>query len=152
MPPKAKVTKTDLIKAAAELIRKEGEEALNARAVAALLGVSTQPVFSNYKTMQELRLDAMDYVRECFDRYVQESMKETKYPPYKASGMAYVRFAAEEKEWFKLLFMRNREGENPGFQSESDLKILKLIQKNTGLSREEAELLHFEMWVCVHGL
>ena len=35
-------------------------------------------------------------------------MAEGKYPPYKASGMAYIRFAKEEKELFKLLFMRDR--------------------------------------------
>ena len=184
MPPKVKVTKADLIQTAAQIIREEGEEALNARAVAARLKVSTQPVFSNYKTMQELRRDVTAYVQEQFEQCVQKSMEQAgrnmgkrkaegeekprekktgekktgeknpgaPYPPYKASGMAYIRFAAEEKEWFKFLFMRNRDGENPGFQSETDQEILKLIQKNTGLSREEAELLHFEMWVCVHGL
>ncbi len=159
MPPKAKVTKEDLVRTAAEIIREEGEEALNARAVAAKLGVSTQPVFSNYKTMQELREDVTAYVQEQFEQCVQKSMEqagqnpaEKKYPPYKASGMAYIRFAAEEKEWFKFLFMRNRGGKDPGVRSETDQEILKLIRKNTGLSREEAELLHFEMWVCVHGL
>ena len=159
MPPKAKVTKEDLVRTAAEIIREEGEEALNARAVAAKLGVSTQPVFSNYKTMQELREDVTAYVQERFEQCMRENMAQAgtdmgkrNYPPYKASGMAYIRFAAEEKQWFKFLFMRNRGGENPGFQSETDQEILKLIRKNTGLSKEEAELLHFEMWVCVHGL
>lgn len=159
MPPKAKVTKEDLVRTAAEIIREEGEEALNARAVAAKLGVSTQPVFSNYKTMQELREDVTAYVQERFEQCLRENMAQAgtdmekrNYPPYKASGMAYIRFAAEEKQWFKFLFMRNRGGENPGFQSETDQEILKLIRKNTGLSKEEAELLHFEMWVCVHGL
>ena len=68
MPPKAKVTKGDLVRTAAEIIREEGEEALNARAVAAKLGVSTQPVFSNYKTMQELREDVTAFVQERFEQ------------------------------------------------------------------------------------
>ena len=32
-------------------------------------------------------------------------MSTGKYLPYKANGMVYIRFAREEKELFKLLFM-----------------------------------------------
>ena len=79
------------------------------------------------------------------------AMAAGKYPPYKASGMAYIRFAREEKELFKLLFMRDRKGEplKPGREMEV---ILPLIMKNTGLSREKAELFHLELWVFVHGI
>ncbi len=30
--------------------------------------------------------------------------------------------------------------------------IIPLIMKNTGLSRERAELFHLEMWIFVHGV
>jgi hypothetical protein len=30
--------------------------------------------------------------------------------------------------------------------------LLTLIQKNTGLDREEAEQLHLELWIFVHGI
>ena len=39
---------------------------------------------------------------------IEKELNEGKYPQYKAYGMAYVRFAKEEKELFKLLFMRDR--------------------------------------------
>ena len=55
MPPKVKITKEDIIKTAVELVRSNGAEALNARAVAAELNCSTQPVFSNFATMDELQ-------------------------------------------------------------------------------------------------
>lgn len=55
MPPKIRVEKEDIIKAAAEIVREKGISSLNARAVAAKLGVSTQPIFSNYSTMEELK-------------------------------------------------------------------------------------------------
>ena len=56
MPPKVKITKEDIINAAVSLVRENGADALNARTVASLLGCSTQPVFSNFATMDELRL------------------------------------------------------------------------------------------------
>ena len=51
MPPKVKVTKEEIIAAALEILRQKGMEAVNARAVAAALGCSTQPIFSNYSSM-----------------------------------------------------------------------------------------------------
>ena len=55
MPPKVKITKEDIIKTAIELVRREGTGALNARAIAAALSCSTQPIFSNFETMDELQ-------------------------------------------------------------------------------------------------
>ena len=37
MPPKVKITREDIIKTAIELVRANGEEAINARAIAAAL-------------------------------------------------------------------------------------------------------------------
>ena len=45
MPPKVKTTREDIVSTALSLVRARGAGALNARAVAAALGCSTQPVF-----------------------------------------------------------------------------------------------------------
>ena len=55
MPPKVKVSKEQIVSAALDLIRHQGYDALNARSIAAALGCSTQPIFSNFTTMEELR-------------------------------------------------------------------------------------------------
>ena len=55
MPPKVKITKNDIISTALELVRTSGEQTLNARAIATALDCSTQPVFSNFSSMQTLR-------------------------------------------------------------------------------------------------
>ena len=79
-------------------------------------------------------------------------MEVGKYPPYKASGMAYIRFAREEKELFKLLFMCDRSNETPEDDRESLRPLLELLQKNLGLSEDEAYLFHMETWICAHGM
>ena len=152
MPPSSRIKKEDVLAAAVEITRQSGAAALNARALAQHLGCSTQPIFSNYGSMDTLRADVIRYAGETYGRFIAEDMASGKYPPYKASGMAYIRFAAEERELFKLLFMRDRSGErNPDEQMQME-PIYAAIQAGTGLSREEAMLFHLEMWTCVHGI
>ena len=54
MPPKVKITKEDIIRTAVDLVRQRGIDAINARAIATALSCSTQPIFSNFATMDEL--------------------------------------------------------------------------------------------------
>ena len=150
MPPKSKVTKRNILSAAVELTR--AGEPLNARALAQKLGCSTQPVFSNYATMEALRADVITAGMERYHQYLAQSMGNGQYPPYKASGMGYIRFALEEKELFKLLFMRDRSGEVIGEDLEEVGPIIALIQEKTGMSFERSRLFHLEMWLYVHGI
>ena len=55
MPPKVKITREDIIKTAFLLVKEKGEQGINARAIATALDCSTQPLFSNFATMDELR-------------------------------------------------------------------------------------------------
>ena len=112
MPPKVKITKEDIIQSAVELVRANGEAALNVRAIAAALHCSTQPVFSNFATMSELREAVTMAAYECYLDFLKREEESGNYPQYKSFGMAYIRFAKEEKELFKLLYMRNRSGED----------------------------------------
>lgn len=151
MPPKVKITKEDIIKTAVELVRTNGEEAINARAIAAALGCSTQPVFSNFATMDELQ-EAV--IVASYDRYfdfLKAEAESGKYPQYKSFGMAYIRFAKEEQELFKLLFMRDRKGQELTATPDFEASIEIIMQAN-GITREKARLMHLEMWTCVHGI
>ena len=101
--------------------------------------------------MEEVQSAVMNAAQDIYESYLAEDMTSGKYPLYKASGMAYIRFAKEERELFKLLFMRDRNGEPLEPTREVDA-IIPIIMKTTGLSREQAERFHLEMWVVVHGI
>ena len=152
MPPSSKIKRENILAAAVELTRQSGAAALNARALAQYLGCSTQPIFSNYGSMEALKVEVIRYAGETYGRFVAEDMASGKYPPYKASGMAYIRFAAEERELFKLLYMRDRTGESRTEEQKQMEPVYAAIQAGTGLSKEEAMLFHLEMWSCVHGI
>ena len=151
MPPKIKITKEDIVNAAVELVRSGGPCAVNARALAAKLNCSTQPIFSNFATMEELENAVIAAAHERYLSRLDAEAAQGLYPPYKAFGMAYVRFAREEKELFRLLFMRDRSGCDVSASVDFE-KSVGMIAAANGISRERAELMHLEMWTCVHGI
>ena len=151
MPPKVKITKEDIIKTAIELVREKGAESVNARAVAESLNCSTQPVFSNFATMEELQQQTVLAAYNVYLEFIINEVESRKYPQYKAFGMAYIRFAKEEKELFRLLFMCDREKRDLVPTSDFDDSV-EMIMKANGVTREIASLMHLEMWTCVHGI
>lgn len=152
MPPKFLFTREQIIAAALKITRESGLSALTARALAAELGCSVKPIFGLFRNMEEVHGAVLAQAYALYEARLQEEMSSGRYPPYKASGMAYIRFAREEKELFRLLFMRNRTGEHIQEDRDSVRPLLELLERNLGLSEDEANLFHLEMWVCVHGI
>ena len=151
MPPKVKVSKEEIINTAISLIRKSGASAVNARSIAAELGCSTQPIFSNFATMEDLQNAVIIKAYGLYTEFLQREAESGKYPVYKSYGMAYIRFASEEKELFKLLFMCDRTGKSFIPTADFDASVEMIMSANK-ITKEKAELMHLEMWVSVHGI
>ena len=97
----------------------------------------------------------MATINAAYERYlgfIKREVESGKYPQYKAFGMAYVRFAKDEKELFKLLFMRDRSEEDTSLLPPDFEKSIKVIMQANGVTRETAMLMHLETWTCVHGI
>ncbi len=151
MPPKVKITKNDIIQTCLDLIRQNGESVINARNIANAMNCSTQPIFSNFTSMEELQNTVILAAYDHYIGFIKTELEGGKYPPYKAAGMAYIRFASEEKELFKLLFMCDQNRREPIPTLEFNASV-EMIMKANGFTKERAELMHMEMWVCVHGI
>lgn len=152
MPPKTKFTREEVIAAALETVRSGGMAGLTARSLAARLGSSAKPVFGLFENMREVQTEVINAANAEYQRFLAAETARSEYPPYKASGMAYIAFARRERELFRLLFMRDRAEALPQPKDESLDGIIALIRKSTGLSDEDARLFHLEMWVFVHGI
>lgn len=152
MPPKYKFTREQIIAAALDITRENGLSGLTARRMAAKLGSSAKPIFGLFENMEELQSEVINSANTLYQSYIQRSISDKKYPSYKASGMAYIQFAKEEKELFKILFMRDRTKETIKENREEIRPLLNNIMKNLGLSEDEAFLFHLEMWIFVHGI
>lgn len=151
MPPKCRFTREEIIQAALDLTAEKGVGALTARGLAQRLGSSAKPIFGLFANMEEVQQEVVKAANLRYQEYLWQDMSAGRYPPYKASGMAYIRFAREQKELFKLLFMRDRTHEEKASGDELEA-LLGLIQKNMGLSRDDAYRFHLEMWIYVHGI
>ncbi len=152
MPPKVRITREQIVETALELVRSQGMDAVNAREIARTLGCSTQPVFSNFASMEGLKQAVLTAADGRYQRAIREAMEKGEYPAYKAAGMAYIGFARQEPALFKLLFMRDRTGERIPEDRESIRAILDVVMKNLSITEDEAYLLHLELWLYVHGI
>ncbi len=152
MPPKFRFTREEIIQAAMAITQESGFASLTARSLAERLGSSTKPIFGLFANMEEVQQAVMQAADTLYQRYISEAMVSDEYPPYKASGMGYIRFAMEEPRLFKLLFMRDRSGEVLAEDREAIRPLLNLLQHQLGITEDEAYLFHLESWIFVHGL
>lgn len=152
MPRSFMFTKEQILQAAVAVAREKGFSAVTARGVGARLGTSSRPIFSYYKSMTELQNDVIAAACEIHLNYIKQDVASGKYPPYKASGMAYIRFAREEKELFKVLFMRDTVGKTKEKLTEAQEIVSELLCKQVNVTKEQAKLFYLEMWTYVHGI
>lgn len=155
MPPKPKVTREIVLEAALELLRGEGMDAVNARNVAKKLGTSTQPIFSHFSSMEELREAIYAYAEQLYNTAMLAAMQNGGNG-FLAMGLAYIGFARTEKRLFQLLFMSGRlqqekVGEIAG-TTEGDDQVIAMIGSMTGLSADQARKLYAGIWYTTHGI
>lgn len=153
MPPKVKITKEEIIRAAFEITKESGVEAVTAKSVAKRLNCSTQPVYWVFDTMDNLRREVTAEANKEYNRYLLTEIPGL--PKYKSTGWNYIRFAKEQPELFKLLYMTDRQ-ENISI-AESNLDenkeyIIALIIEQYGLSQKAANDLYVNMWLFSHGI
>ncbi len=152
MPRQFMFSKQQIVDAAVDLTRQKGFSAVSARALGEKLGTSPRPIFSYFESMADVQQAIIQSANLLYTSYLQQDMSSGKYPPYKASGMAYIRFAREEKELFKLLFMRDRTNEDTTkLADEADL-LTDLICKQVAITKQQAVTFYLEMWAYVHGI
>ena len=151
MPPKARITKEDIINTTINLVRQNGMDSINARSIATAMNSSTQPIFSNFESMEDLEKAVIISTYNHYLNFIKLEVESGKYPQYKSFGMAYVRFAKEEKELFKLLFMRDRSEEDTSPSLDFNTAV-QLMMETNGISLETATLMHLESWSFVHGI
>ena len=142
MPAVRKVSKEQIIDAAVEVLRDDGFSAINARSVAKKLGCSTQPIYFSFKNMDEL------HTQRVRDSLRAHEGSDSRYSSY---GMGFVKFAAEEKQLFRWLYL---EGEQPGaYQSDVLMQeVIGVIVDEFGYAEDTARRFHQDMIYFTYGL
>ncbi|MGN0132397.1 MAG: TetR/AcrR family transcriptional regulator [Lachnospiraceae bacterium] len=150
MPPKPKYTKEEIVRTAFEMTRENGFPSVTARELGKQLGTSATPIFTVFHNMYELQKEVRAMAMKEFEKYVADALHYT--PAFKQFGMQMIKFATEEPELFRLLYMDVNE------ESRSFEKMLQelgdkagvcidLIEREYGVSHEDAFRLFRQSWI-----
>lgn len=154
LPPQQKVTKELLVKAGYFLTQEIGIENINARNLAKEVGCSTQPIFSQFESIEEVKQAIHDYACVILED------KITEYADSKniivESSLILTTMAREQKEIFKLIFMSpyclGKNFMSSRLDYSSNQKILKSLKENYSLSEKQAANILERISLFVHGI
>ena len=153
MPAVKKVSREEIVEAALEVVRDGGFSAVNARSVAKKLGCSTQPIYFSFRNMDELKAALTERAIQMHERRVRDSLHahEGRDSRYSSYGTGFVRFAAEEKQLFRWLYL---EGEQLGpYQNDILLpEVIGVIMEEFGYGEDVARRFHQDMIYFTYGL
>ena len=153
MPAVRKVSKEQIIDAAVDVLRDDGFSAINARSVAKKLGCSTQPIYFSFRNMEELKAVLTERAIQMHTQRVRDSMRihEGSDSRYSSYGMGFVKFAAEEKQLFRWLYL---EGEQLGPYQNDVLtsEVISVITEEFGYEEDVARRFHQDMVYFTYGL
>ncbi len=137
MPPQKRIFRQDIIKAAVELVRNKGSEALSVRNLAREMDCSTQPIYSEFENMEALRNELAAFVRE---NYLQGDADS-----YKQVALSFLNFAKNEKNLFRLVYLRQRTAGETLFEDPNESHTIQKLAVNLELSPQLAAELHKRM-------
>ena len=148
------ITKDKILAAALDVVRKGGASALTARSLSSALGCGVNPIFSAYSSMEGVLEAVRAQARNMFKERVGAGFALN--PPFKGFGMAFLWFAMDEPELYKLV-MENTTlatsfedyiDTHVGFKQES----IDAINQSFSLQEKDAEMLYYQMILVALGL
>ena len=153
MAPKNKFTKEEMVEAALRVVRANGIDALTAKTMADALGTSTQPIFTAFGSMDGIKKEIYAAAIRVYDRYADAGLKER--IPFFGVGMQYIRFAREEPELYRLLFLTR--AQDKSFSAMQSMQHLQSLVRPTlmhiyRITEQEADLYFRDLWFVVHSL
>ena len=151
LPPKQRINREIIMENAYKVLCRDGMENVNARSVAREIGCSTQPIFSYYTGMGELKQALEERANSSFEAVMHPAMEEKPLLP--AVCGAYLDFAAEEPQLFRYLFVRMRAGEETiAFSRDLSQGLLEKVAAQYGLDEKKAKTLCATLSAYCHGL
>lgn len=149
MAPKNKFTREEMVAAALRVVRRKGEDALTAKALAEELGTSTQPVFTCFGTMDALRAEVFAAAEKQFVEYIQRGLEEE--IPFLGFGMYYISFAREEPILYRMLLLAPNAGTMELVDRVGAIVYPRLMEIYR-ITEPEARRYFRDMWLVAHSV
>lgn len=151
MPPKQRITREMILEKSFAMFCREGMDAVNARSVAKALNCSTQPIFSYFAGMDDLKNSLDQRARDVYEQAINEALAQAL--TIESCCAAYVRFAYEQPQLFAHLFLHVEDSAS-AFSLSTVLRepLLQAEAERTGLSPEQSGRVCVDTWLYTHGL
>ena len=153
MAPKDKFTKPEMVEAALRVVRAKGADGLTAKNIADELGTSTQPIFTAFGSMDGIKAEAYTAAIGVYDRYTNKGLQED--IPFLGVGRQYIRFAREEPELYRLLFLTQKQVPSYGAMDAMlhlQERVRRTLVQIYRITPEEADVYFRDLWLVVHSL
>ena len=150
---RGKHSKQDIINAAVDVIRRDGPNSITAKKLAAELEMSTYPLFNEFKTIDEIREAAHEQALTIYRSYQDRALSTNL--PLKAFAMEYVRFAEEEPNLFRILFMNPTDSaimDEYLLTAEYARDLMECFVNRYGVDRDNAVFVYRNLAMYVHGI
>ena len=154
-------TQDRIVAAARTLLAKDGVEACSMRAVAERSGITAGAIYRHYRDKEALIERVVELSFQHFEGTLLEvivSLPVGSFARIAALGEAYIRFAEEHEEEFKILFMplltsRRRLTDLPGRGGFPILRRCIVEAMDSGEIRQaDPDYVAFYLWSRVHGI
>ena len=159
-PVRASETEAAILEAARDLLAEGGLGALSMRAVAARVGLSATAIYNYFENKGDLVRQVIHQGFERFAGYLKEAVTELpkgSRERLRAHGRAYLRFALENPEYFRVIFAAHGEAEEldelpegggyPMFRT----AVLEAMEAGT-IREADPDMVVLYLWTLVHGL
>jgi len=153
MPPVRRFAKEEIIDIAYNIVKDEGLQALNARRLAKELNSSVQIIYHNFSDMNELHKEVYEKIANKYQDTLRNATDSDK--PYLAKGIAYVKFAREYPEFYKIIFMQESRKKIEEFiemDIDTSENVMKSITEKFDISEADLMDFHIKVWIFTHGL
>ncbi len=154
MPTIIRITKEMILNAAFDITRNEGIEKLSNREIAKKMNCSIRPIYYQFKNSEELYKALYNKINSYFYDFIMKNIVDD-IPHYKQIGINYIKFAQEETNLFKVLFMspaRNLPNTFVATDKNGFAGVIDAIKLSTYLSDKDIKSFHTKMWIFVHGI
>ncbi len=156
MAPTRRHSKESILDGAFNFVREKGYEKISARRIANYINASTAPIYSNFKSMEELEEileeKAVDMLKESLMDTIDNGIKHFLDVPLK-----YIEFAFDERNLFNQISKSKKSINTVKERLKEDvyvklIKHMKELDFTDGLTDKQLQEIMINTWLQSHGI
>jgi AcrR family transcriptional regulator len=157
MPPKISTSKEMIIEAGYSIADEEGIGQVNCRAIAKKIGCSTQPVFSRFPNMDELKEEVFKYACDKLEKTIADRLQSSNTQSLLEIAVTVLAdLARDHKNLYKLIYLSDFRSEKSFLEERERYQTNKLIIKELVdryyIDSERVERIFERSSLLVHGI